>query len=212
MLLSSSSSSSCCWLAPHSLQPARTCGWVWLLGEAVVQQQPLGNTMLTPPVFPLSVCGSLTTAHPHALTHTRRYEDNFDAVNNVAILSLPSDKGSIDGYGSPDKFLEQVNFLFGKQTFTGGWRQWMNDGVLRGVVSVGGQRVGGRRGLGSGGKQDLVHERVRCKQPGRQPQHLLAGMRVVRAKNCALTCLPALIPPSPPAFCPHFHPHRPDPV
>ncbi len=49
-----------------------------------------------------------------------RYEDNFDAVNNVAILSLPSDKGSIDAYGSPDKFLEQVNFLFGKQTFTGG--------------------------------------------------------------------------------------------
>lgn len=49
-----------------------------------------------------------------------RYEDNFDAVNNVAILSLPSDKGSIDGYGAPDKFLEQINFLFGKQTFTGG--------------------------------------------------------------------------------------------
>jgi len=48
-----------------------------------------------------------------------RYEDNFDAVNNVAILSLPSDKGSIDAYGSPDKFLEQVNFLFGRQTFTG---------------------------------------------------------------------------------------------
>jgi hypothetical protein len=41
-------------------------------------------------------------------------------VNNVAILSLPSDKGSIDGYGAPDKFLEQVNFLFGRQTFTGG--------------------------------------------------------------------------------------------
>jgi hypothetical protein len=42
-------------------------------------------------------------------------------VNNVTILSLPSDKGSIDGYGAPDKFLEQVNYLFGKQTFTGGF-------------------------------------------------------------------------------------------
>lgn len=40
-------------------------------------------------------------------------------MNNVAILSLPTDKGSIDGYGAPDKFLESVNFLFGKQTFTG---------------------------------------------------------------------------------------------
>jgi photosystem II oxygen-evolving enhancer protein 2 len=48
-----------------------------------------------------------------------RYEDNFDAVNNVAILNLPSDKGSIDGYGAPEKFLEQVNFLFGKQNFSG---------------------------------------------------------------------------------------------
>lgn len=48
-----------------------------------------------------------------------RYEDNFDAVNNVTILSLPSDKGAIDGYGAPDKFLEQVSYLFGKQTFTG---------------------------------------------------------------------------------------------
>lgn len=48
-----------------------------------------------------------------------RYEDNFDAVNNVTIMSLPSDKGSIDSYGSPDKFLEQVGYLFGKQTFTG---------------------------------------------------------------------------------------------
>lgn len=41
-------------------------------------------------------------------------------MNNVAILSLPSDKTSIDGYGAPDKFLDQVNFLFGRQTFTGG--------------------------------------------------------------------------------------------
>jgi hypothetical protein len=48
-----------------------------------------------------------------------RYEDNFDAVNNVTIMSLPSDKGSIDSYGSPDKFLEQVSYLFGRQTFTG---------------------------------------------------------------------------------------------
>jgi hypothetical protein len=48
-----------------------------------------------------------------------RYEDNFDAVNNIAIIAQPTDKGSIDGFGSPDKFLEQAQFLFGKQVFAG---------------------------------------------------------------------------------------------
>lgn len=48
-----------------------------------------------------------------------RYEDNFDAVNNIVIISQPSDKGSIDGYGAPEKFLEQFNYLFGKQAFAG---------------------------------------------------------------------------------------------
>jgi hypothetical protein len=47
------------------------------------------------------------------------YEDNFDAVNFVSILSQPTDKGSIDGYGAPEKFLESVQYLFGKQTFAG---------------------------------------------------------------------------------------------
>jgi len=48
-----------------------------------------------------------------------RYEDNFDAVNNVAITATPSEKGSIDGYGSPEQFVEKLQFLFGKQAFAG---------------------------------------------------------------------------------------------
>lgn len=48
-----------------------------------------------------------------------RYEDNFDAVNNVVVISQPTDKGSIDGYGAPEKFLESVSYLFGKQAFAG---------------------------------------------------------------------------------------------
>ncbi|WIA42873.1 hypothetical protein OEZ86_008796 [Tetradesmus obliquus] len=48
-----------------------------------------------------------------------RYEDNFDAVNNLTILSQIADKGSIDGYGSPEQFLDKVGYLLGKQTFTG---------------------------------------------------------------------------------------------
>jgi hypothetical protein len=48
-----------------------------------------------------------------------RYEDNFDAVNNLTIISQPADKGSVDAYGSPEQFLDKISFLFGKQTFTG---------------------------------------------------------------------------------------------
>jgi hypothetical protein len=51
--------------------------------------------------------------------HSTRYEDNFDAVNNLAIMATPADKGSIDGYGSPEQFLDKISYLFGKQTFTG---------------------------------------------------------------------------------------------
>lgn len=51
-----------------------------------------------------------------------RYEDNFDAVNNLSVISQNTDKSDITGYGTPDKFLESVQYLFGKQTFTGATR------------------------------------------------------------------------------------------
>ena len=50
-----------------------------------------------------------------------RYEDNFDAVNNVAIIAQPTDKGSIDALGTPDAFVKNLGFLFGKQAFQGEW-------------------------------------------------------------------------------------------
>jgi hypothetical protein len=50
---------------------------------------------------------------------TLRYEDNFDAVNNVAIIAQPTDKSSIDQLGAPDAFVKSLGFLFGKQAFAG---------------------------------------------------------------------------------------------
>jgi hypothetical protein len=47
------------------------------------------------------------------------YEDNFDAVNNFLVIVEKSDKSSIDAYGSPEKFLESVSYLLGKQSFSG---------------------------------------------------------------------------------------------
>ncbi|KAH7439827.1 hypothetical protein KP509_04G078400 [Ceratopteris richardii] len=48
-----------------------------------------------------------------------RYEDNFDANSNVAIMVLPAPKSSIKDYGSPEKFLESVSYLLGKQAYSG---------------------------------------------------------------------------------------------
>jgi hypothetical protein len=67
---------------------------------------------------------ALARAATPACLHQPRYEDNFDAVNNLTIISQPADKGSIDGYGSPEQFLDKVSFLFGKQTFTGASTTW----------------------------------------------------------------------------------------
>lgn len=47
------------------------------------------------------------------------YEDNFDAVNNLVVLTQKTDKSSIDQLGDTSKVLEQLSFLFGKQAFQG---------------------------------------------------------------------------------------------
>jgi photosystem II oxygen-evolving enhancer protein 2 len=48
-----------------------------------------------------------------------RFEDNFDATNNLFVSVTPAKKGSISEYGPPEKFLDEVSFLFGKQAYEG---------------------------------------------------------------------------------------------
>lgn len=74
------------------------------------------------------ICQPQTLNPCSAFCLPTRYEDNFDAVNNVVVLSQPADKGSIDAYGSPEAFLDKVSYLFGKQTFAG----------AQGVAALGG--------------------------------------------------------------------------
>ena len=38
-----------------------------------------------------------------------RYEDNFDATNNLFVSITPAAKGSISDYGPPEKFLDEVS-------------------------------------------------------------------------------------------------------
>uniref|UniRef100_A0A0D6R7H3 23 kDa subunit of oxygen evolving system of photosystem II n=1 Tax=Araucaria cunninghamii TaxID=56994 RepID=A0A0D6R7H3_ARACU len=48
-----------------------------------------------------------------------KYEDNFDSLSNVTVMVTPTDKKSITDFGSPEKFLSQVDYLLGKQTYFG---------------------------------------------------------------------------------------------
>ncbi|MCW1887899.1 PsbP-related protein, partial [Luteolibacter flavescens] len=48
-----------------------------------------------------------------------RYEDNFDANSNVSVIINPTTKKTITEFGSPEEFLAQVDFLLGKQAYSG---------------------------------------------------------------------------------------------
>ncbi|XWS30123.1 hypothetical protein CRYUN_Cryun24cG0090900 [Craigia yunnanensis] len=48
-----------------------------------------------------------------------RFEDNFDSTTNVAVMVTPTDKKSITDFGSPEEFLSKVDYLLGKQVYSG---------------------------------------------------------------------------------------------
>ncbi|XP_077244594.1 oxygen-evolving enhancer protein 2, chloroplastic-like [Tasmannia lanceolata] len=48
-----------------------------------------------------------------------RYEDNVDSATNLAVMVIPTAKKSITDYGPPEEFLSQVDYLLGKQAYSG---------------------------------------------------------------------------------------------
>merc|ERR1719335_923681 len=48
-----------------------------------------------------------------------RYEDNFDAVNNLVVIEEKTSKGRIEDFGSPEQFLNSFSFLLGQQSYSG---------------------------------------------------------------------------------------------
>merc|ERR1719298_186202 len=48
-----------------------------------------------------------------------RYEDNFDAVNNLVVIKEKTDKGRIEDFGSPEQFLNAFSYLLGQQSYAG---------------------------------------------------------------------------------------------
>eukprot|EP01024_Parvocaulis_polyphysoides_P012453 TRINITY_DN144_c0_g1_i1.p2 TRINITY_DN144_c0_g1~~TRINITY_DN144_c0_g1_i1.p2 ORF type:complete len:251 (-),score=67.33 TRINITY_DN144_c0_g1_i1:187-939(-) len=48
-----------------------------------------------------------------------RYEDNFDAVNNLTVIKSAAGKKSIKDYGTPEDFLKEISYLLGTQSYAG---------------------------------------------------------------------------------------------
>ncbi|XP_042489550.1 oxygen-evolving enhancer protein 2, chloroplastic-like [Macadamia integrifolia] len=48
-----------------------------------------------------------------------RYEDNFDPNSNLTVLVQPTDKKTIKDFGPPEEFLSKVDYLLGKQAYSG---------------------------------------------------------------------------------------------
>merc|ERR1711990_1416922 len=48
-----------------------------------------------------------------------RYEDNFDAVNNLVLIKERTAKSRIEDYGSPEQFLNSITYLIGQQSYSG---------------------------------------------------------------------------------------------
>merc|ERR1719281_787385 len=48
-----------------------------------------------------------------------RYEDNFDAVNNLVVIKEKTTKSRIEDFGSPEQFLSSFSYLLGQQSYAG---------------------------------------------------------------------------------------------
>jgi photosystem II oxygen-evolving enhancer protein 2 len=77
-----------------------------------------------------------------------RYEDNFDSTTNMFVSITPATKGSITDYGPPEKFLDEVSYLLGKQSYSGKTQSeggFANDAVATAsVLDAGVATVNGR--------------------------------------------------------------------
>merc|ERR1712025_638840 len=54
-----------------------------------------------------------------------RYEDNFDALNNLVVIKEKTSKGRVEDFGGPEQFLNSFSFLLGQQMYAG---QTMSEG------------------------------------------------------------------------------------
>merc|ERR1711881_278615 len=48
-----------------------------------------------------------------------RYEDNFDAVNNLIVIKEKTGNSRVEDFGTPEQFLNSFSFLLGQQSYAG---------------------------------------------------------------------------------------------
>merc|ERR1712144_115884 len=48
-----------------------------------------------------------------------RYEDNFDAVNNLVVIKEKTSKSRVEDFGNPEQFLNSFSYLLGQQSYAG---------------------------------------------------------------------------------------------
>ena len=82
------------WLANIFAAPKKDSGFVTVSGDGFTLNIPAKWNPSKEQEFPGTVL---------------RYEDNFDANSNLAVLIIPAEKDSIKAYGSPEQFLESVS-------------------------------------------------------------------------------------------------------
>merc|ERR1712176_896184 len=65
-----------------------------------------------------------------------RYEDNFDAVNNLIVTINPTSKSKISDYGSQDDFLNQFSFLLGNSALQTGFESKSEGGFKANAIAA----------------------------------------------------------------------------
>jgi hypothetical protein len=96
-------------------RPTPSSGELLSLSRSVVAlAAKKGRNKTTPPLTSFSP--PRTPNQPHK---QNSYEDNFDAVNNLMVLTQPTGAKNVEDLGAPEKVLESLSFLLGKQNFSG---------------------------------------------------------------------------------------------
>merc|ERR1712157_570684 len=65
-----------------------------------------------------------------------RYEDNFDAVNNLIVTINPTGKSKISDYGSQDDFLKDVSYLLGNSALQTGFESKSEGGFKANTIAA----------------------------------------------------------------------------
>jgi len=65
-----------------------------------------------------------------------RYEDNFDAVNNLVVTINPTSKSKITDFGGQDAFLNEISYILGNSAMATGFESKSEGGFKANTVAA----------------------------------------------------------------------------